>query len=182
MKLSVQSKFKSEKILARRREMLIKERLHIKDKISYDTFLSLYKKYGEGLEDIDFAYAFLDIEDLAFRNLRRGRTSESIILAKEYVSDKELIEIRDKVIEKYNFQTGDMINKEQFMQIYDTIAGRISFRMLAEEILGMPLARARKLVKGGMQDTAISFEIEPGQYCISHNKEKKFHTIMRLIL
>lgn len=172
MEVSVQSKFKSDKILAKRREMLEKEKLHIKEKISYDTFLDLYNKYGEGLDDVEFAYAFLDVDDVAFKNLRSGKNAEMIILSREYISDKELWQIRIKVIENYGLRDKSMINKKQLMEIYDGVAGRISFRMLAEEILGMPVERARKLRKGAVQDTIISFNNTPGEYCISHKKEK----------
>lgn len=45
--------------------------------------------------------------------------------------------------------------------------------MLAEEILGMPVERARKLRRGAIKDTIVNFDIIPGQYCISHGKEKE---------
>lgn len=182
MELSVQSKLKSEEILARRKEMLKKERLHIKEKIDYETFMHLYSQYGGDLEKKDFAYAFFDVDDVAYKNLESGKNNEMIILSREYVSDKELIEIRDRVIKKYGFKTGDNINTEQLMEIYEEMSDRISFRTLAEEILGMPVERARKLRRGTIKDTIVNFDIIPGQYCISHGKEKKYQIIMKLIL
>lgn len=51
MGFSLKSKYKSNEILQRRTEMINKEKLHIKDGISYERFLNLYNKYGEGFDE-----------------------------------------------------------------------------------------------------------------------------------
>ena len=89
MELSLQSKYKSKQILARRNEMIEAEKLHIKDKIGLEQFKKLYIKYGNELEEKEFAYAFLDIDDIKYTILARGKNSETTILSKQYIPKEE---------------------------------------------------------------------------------------------
>ena len=86
MELSVRSKFVSEEVLEKRRQMIENEKLHINDKITKEVFQRLYNKYGGNLIEKDFACFFLDISDVSYGRLKRGKSLEIVILSYEYVS------------------------------------------------------------------------------------------------
>ena len=90
--LSLQSKLYEPDIVQRRNQMIEAENLHIGDKITEEQLKLLYTKYGEGLNEKEFAMAFLDVYDEIFWHI--NKKSEIIILTEEYVSDEEFGNIK----------------------------------------------------------------------------------------
>ena len=163
MELSLQSKYKSKEILARRREMIEKEKLHIKEGISYERFKQLYSKYGEGLEEKEFAYAFLDIDEIKYSNISTGQNSQTAILFKQYVSNEEFKNIRKKLIELYDLK---VVSYNKAIELYEAFAGVLSFKLFSEEILGIDekRLRSRNLKRYPDKEIDVNFDIESGEY------------------
>lgn len=102
MELSLQSKYKRREILAKRREIIEKEKLHIKDLIDPEEFSRLYSIYGSEFEQKEFAYAFLDIDNARYDTLIRGKKVS--ILSREYIPKEEFKSIREKLIDIYDLK------------------------------------------------------------------------------
>ena len=96
MGLTIRSKFMSEEILKKRRQIIEKEKLHIQDELSKEEFENLYSKYGSGFDEKDFAWAFFDIDEAKFYNLEKRKIKKASILSYEYVSNEEFANIRDQ--------------------------------------------------------------------------------------
>lgn len=137
MELSLQSRKDYKSMRQIRRVMITKEKLHINDKIDYEGFLALYKKYGKGVDEKDFAKYILDIPYHKHYYLQCGKSKTSPILSREYVSTKELEAIKKytvEIIEYYNFSR---VNYETVESLYRRFGGRLSIAMFAEDILGI---------------------------------------------
>lgn len=163
MNLFIQNKFRTSEILGKRIEMIKKEKLHIKDGISYERFLELYEKYGQGLEEKDFAYAFLDIDDLKYENLSKGKSSQTTILAREYVSNEEFQAIRTRLIDGYGL---NVVSYNKSLELYKKFGDKLSFKLFAEEILGIPekTLKSKNLKRYPDREIPVHFEIEPGEF------------------
>ena len=98
MELSLQPKYSYKKLYNKSEEMIIKEKLHIQDSITYMQFESLYKKYGSGLSEKDFAKYFLDIDYASYYKLQSKYRKTAIILEREFYLDEEFEEIRKQVL------------------------------------------------------------------------------------
>ena len=167
MELSVQSKLNRYNVANKRKELITKERLHIGDKITYEAFLELYKKYGEGYSEKDFAKFFLDIESIKYYYLMSGKIKETEILEQEYISEEEIKEIRQKVIKEYNLIPQDKINYNELIKMHALYGGKLSIKIFAEEILDITphsvdniksnrSAEARVLKGAGYDKTKVS--------------------------
>jgi len=173
MELSIRSKFMSEEVLEKRRRMIETEKLHINDKITEEVFQRLYSKYGKGLDEKDFAYSFLDINDINYSRLKRGKNSETVILSYEYISNEEFKAIREKLIETYELENGEKITYNQLLEMYEQFSGRLSMQIFIEEILGMSVKDLTKLKTGIIKGKPVNFKAEPGQYSAFHKKTEK---------
>jgi len=137
MELSLQSQ-KDYKSMRRIRQMMItKEKLHINDKIKYDRFLELYKRYGKGIEEKDFAKYVLDIPSLKHYYLQIGKTKETPILIREYVSPKDIDRMRKQVEDFVKNSEKKKFGYEDVEQIYFTYGGKLDMAVFAEEVLGI---------------------------------------------
>lgn len=164
MELSIKSKFMSEEILEKRRQMIENENLHIKEKITMEAFKELYSKYGAGMNEKDFAWAFLDIDELRYYNIEKGRVQEPLILAYEYVSDEEFETIRAAVVKAYGLNHGDKIPYEQILEMYNKFGGKLSINLFLEEILGIRSSILKNFKKGDVKRGKVNFDAEPGKY------------------
>lgn len=170
MELSLKSKFKSEAILERRRKVILDKKLHIKDMITYENFENLYMEYGYGFTREEFAQVILDIEDVKYQNLRKGKNTETTILSREYVSNEEFEKIRDRVVKEYGIKTGDKINYSQVMEMYNKHSGKLSIDLFSEEILGIPIKKLRTLKKELSRFGNVNLDISPGKYAEENNE------------
>lgn len=173
MELSVRSKFMSEEVLEKRRQMIENEKLHINDKITKEVFQRLYSKYGGNLIEKDFACFFLDINEASYDKLKKGKTLEAVILIYEYISNEEFQTMRENVIKSYNLKHKDRITYDQLRDIYDQFGGRLSMQLFVEEILGMAVSDISVLRTGKIKDKPVNFEVKAGEYNAFHKKTKK---------
>lgn len=166
MELSLQSKYKSKQILARRNEMIEAEKLHIKDKIGLEQFKKLYIKYGNELEEKEFAYAFLDIDDIKYTILARGKNSETTILSKQYIPKEEFERIREELIEQYDLKK---ISYNKGLEIYEKFGKLLSFKLFSEEILGIDekKLKSQNMKRHTDKEIDVDFSIRAGEYAIS---------------
>ena len=81
MEATIKSKFVSEEILEKRKQMIKKEKLHIQEGLFKEKFENLYNKYGLGFSEKDFAWAFLDIDETNYYNLEKMKNIRTIILS-----------------------------------------------------------------------------------------------------
>ena len=137
MELSLQSRKDYKSMRQIRRVMITKEKLHINDKIDYEGFLALYKKYGKGVDEKDFAKYILDIPYHKHYYLQCGKTKASPILSREYVSTKELEAIKKGIVEIIEYYNFSHVNYETVESLYRRFGGRLSIAMFAEDILGI---------------------------------------------
>lgn len=165
MELSLQSKYKSKQILAKRQEMIENEKLHIKDTITYERFKELYNKYGSGLEEKEFAYAFLDIENEKYKFLSNGECLVTTILSWQYFNEQEFINIREKLIVVYDLKHGDKMPYEQLLEMYNKFGDCLSMQLFFEEVLGIKSKVLKSLKSGATKNGTINFNEEPGKDC-----------------
>lgn len=132
MEISLQSKVNYKKVFKQRQEMIFKEKLHIEDELNYEKFKELYLKYGTEYSEKDFAKYFLDIGTNKFYCLESGKSKKTYILLREYVSDKEIKEIRDEILSNYEFDK--KINYDYLEELYLKHYSKLSLSMFAEEV------------------------------------------------
>ena len=137
MELSLQSRKDYKVMRSSRRTMIIKEKLHIDTPIDYKRFLELFKKYGKGIDEKDFAKYFLDIPYQKHYNLQSGKIKTTYALSREYVSPKEIEKIQGEV-KKYLDGFGlNNVDYDFVEMLYTRFSGRLSMAMFAEDILGI---------------------------------------------
>lgn len=158
MKLSLRSKWMSEEILAQRKQMIKSEKLHIKDKITIQEFKNLYKKYGLALEEKDFAWAFLDVNEINHEKLAKGKVLECTILSYEYIAEDEFKTIRENLIQEYQLKNKDEITYNQLLEMYDKFSGKLSMKLFLEEILGMKVSDMSLLKTGKRKSRLVNFD------------------------
>ena len=152
MELSLQRKVNAKKIFARREEMIYRERLHMDDEISYEQFCKLYEKYGKDMNEKDFARYFLDLYYEEHYTLQIGKVKKSRILTQEFVTEQEIVAIRNRVIEEYQLTPGKPLGYEPIVQMYEKLGGRLSLYGFAKEVLNVTKhtiekAKSRKKAK-----------------------------------
>ena len=92
------------------REGVIKsEGLHIKDEMTYEQFQRLYEKYAGKLSEEMFAEEILDISRVGFKNLKKGKSPNSIILGD--------IDISEEIKEKVCLDILKLFRNQQFLSI-----------------------------------------------------------------
>ena len=80
METAIRSKFASKEILEKRKQMIKKEKLHIKDELSKYEFENLYNMYGSGFSKKNFAWSFLDIDEVKYNNFQKEKITSTTIL------------------------------------------------------------------------------------------------------
>lgn len=134
---------KSKNYSSKRKHLISSEKLHIDDQIDYQRFEELYTKYGSNLDEKEFAQYLLDIEYTKIRDLKRGKNKVTTILSKEYVSPKELEEIKQNLVSSYNLTPKSTVSYDTIMEMYEKVGGKLSFRLFVEEILGTTTQNVR---------------------------------------
>ena len=149
------------------REGVIKsEGLHIKDKMTYEQFQRLYEKYAGKLSEEMFAEEILDISREALKNLKKGRSPNSIILGDINVSEEIENKLCQEIKKNEHVYKGKRISYEEFLYLYRKYAFVIGEIDFAKRILKMNEIQFRELKKGKCKTTRIfnidSFEIYDG--------------------
>lgn len=155
MELSLQSN-KDYRAMRRIRQLMItKEELHISDRVDYQTFLQLYRKYGNGIEEKDFAKYVLDIPYQKHYYLHSGKIKNTPILLREYVSPKEIDKMREQT-RNYILELGiTTIGYDLIEALYKKYGGRLELRMFSEEILGINAHNVETLKSSGYGEVTL---------------------------
>ena len=180
MELSLQPKYSYKKLYNKREEMIIKEKLHIQDSITYMQFESLYKKYGSGLSEKDFAKYFLDIDYASYYKLQSKYRKTAIILEREFYLDEEFEEIRKQVL-NLGLTKKDRLNYKKLVELYNIYGRKFSLKTFAEEELTINAHRVDDLNSNKESEARIltrEFEDKKTIRKIRESlasKEKKLH-------
>lgn len=159
MKLSLQSKTNLKSVYNLRENVIVKEKLHIKDRIDYNRFQELYKKYGNGFTEKEFAKYFLDIDNLKHYGIQSGKYKETPILTREYVSEKYLEKIRNEVKTYCDSKSLQKIYYDDFLEMYNKFAGKISVSMFSEDVLKIPY-HSIETMKSDRSKKSILFKLD----------------------
>lgn len=137
MYLSLQSRQRRKIDWVKRANLIKNEKLHIGDDITQQQFLELFKKYGEGFSDQEFAKYFLDIPTMKCYYLWCGKIKTTPILTLEYVSPQKIEEIRNKV--KNYLTTNNMkeLTKSELLYLHEKFGEVLELKEFAEEAMGI---------------------------------------------
>ncbi len=161
MELSLQSKFRTKPILDKRYAMIKMEKIKSNSKMSYDRFQELYVEYGEGYEEIFFAYAFLDIEELRYKKSYKEKQSPAMVLTRQAVLENpnDLLELRKKIIYDEGLHINGSIDFKRFCELYAKYGAGMSDIVFAGEVLDIS-SRAFSRIKGTTRSTTIFADVE----------------------
>lgn len=132
-----------------KQNIIYKEKLHINDKINYERFEILHRKYGGIVPDYMFAEKILDIQKRVLSSITPPKDGEE----KKYNKDKEVIiltrtQMMEKDIESLkinilldNFLYKDYITLEEFEILYKKYNHILSPVMFAEKVFGIKKTR-----------------------------------------
>lgn len=167
MEATIISKFVSEEILEKRKQMIKNEKLHIQDRLSQEKFKNLYNKYGLRFSEKDFAWSFLDIDEINYYNLEKRKNIMTTILSYEYISNEEFEYIRKQVVNAYDLKHDEKKSPEEILEMYNKFGGRLSIRLFLEEILGI----RGNFFKEHVKNVKINFDAKPGEYNTFYKKK-----------
>ena len=138
------------------RENTIKsENLHIKDEMTYEQFQRLYEKYAGKLSEEMFAEEILDISRVGFKNLKKGKSPNSIILSDIDISEEIKEKVCQEIKKNEHIYKGKRISYEEFLYLYRKYAFVIKEIDFAEKILKINVTQFRELKKGKCKTTRV---------------------------
>lgn len=138
------------------REGVIKsEGLHIKDEMTYEQFQRLYEKYAGKLSEEMFAEEILDISRVGFKNLKKGKSPNSIILGDIDISEEIKEKVCQEIKKNEHIYKGKRISYEEFLYLYRKYAFVIKEIDFAEKILKINVTQFRELKKGKCKTTRV---------------------------
>ena len=137
MKLSLQRKVSLKTTFYQREKMIKQENLHISDEISLEQFQNLYRKYGNDIGQKEFARCFLDMSYDSCYKLLKGKIKGISILAREFILEQELLDIKKKVIEFYQLKPNQELDYKEICEMHVKFGGKLSLVIFAEEILNV---------------------------------------------
>ena len=137
MKLSLQRKVSLKTAFNQREKMIYKEKLHIDDEISLEYINDLYQKYGKGVGEKDFARCFLDMSYEKYYGLQIEKIKQARILAREFILDQEILDIKNKVTEFYQLKPNQFLSYQEICEMHAQFGGKLSLIIFAEEILNV---------------------------------------------
>ena len=130
------------------REGVIKsEGLHIKDEMTYEQFQRLYEKYAGKLSEEMFAEEILDISRVGFKNLKKGKSPNSIILGDIDISEEIKEKVCQEIKKNEHIYKGKRISYEEFLYLYRKYAFVIKEIDFAEKILKINVTQFRELIQ-----------------------------------
>ena len=159
MKLCLQSKHNYKNTHEKREEIIYKESLHINDELSYERFLELFEKYGEGLEEREFAKYCLDIPTRKYYDFQKGKCKSASILCKEWISEEDIESIIDRVRYICKSQQIVKINYDTIENLHKKIGGKLDFITFAEETFGIKkelLAKLKSKREQGLETNIVT--------------------------
>ena len=142
-------------LLEIRKNMIKSEGLHIKDEITYEQFQELYEKYAGKLSEEMFAEEILDISRVGFKNLKKGKSPNSIILGDIDISEEIKEKVCQEIKKNEHIYKGKRISYEEFLYLYRKYAFVIKEIDFAEKILKINVTQFRELKKGKCKTTRV---------------------------
>lgn len=130
--------------------------LHINNSINKKDFEELYKNYGAGFTEIDFAEIILGIDNRQIKQLLNDKRKDVKIWSGEIFSLDELLRIREETIKEEKLHINEKINYTRFLEIYKKHARMMSEVDFALEILDIPRTRYNELSKGKSESSILS--------------------------
>ena len=130
------------------REKIVKENnLHYSDRITYQEFLDLYKKYSPiNLEEYIFVQKVMGIKIKSFYNMKYGTSkSVEVLLDEKLPTDQEIEDLKRRVIKENKLHYKDKINHEDFSYYHLKYGGIIPELMFAERILDLNKQSLKKI-------------------------------------
>lgn len=117
--------------------MLEREGLHSGLRINCDRLKELHRVYGEGLEEKDFAYAFLDLDDMKYSNIIKNpkRTADILSQATVLANMVHINDLRNKMIYSEGLHIKESINYEKFSELYGKYGEGMTEVAFALEVL-----------------------------------------------
>lgn len=137
MKLSLQKSVNYKTVQDRRKFMIQTEKLHIQDRISYEAFLALHRKYGGSISEVEFAKYFLDISWASYYKLQAGIRDSATVLEREFYEDYEFDDIQNRIIKEEELKIGDKIDYDRLVELHEKYGGRFSLKQFAYEVLNI---------------------------------------------
>ena len=129
-----------------RARMILENKLHYDDKITYRELKRLHNKYAPNVRENVFAREALDITQSMLDHIRiKKENTASILLGEMLPSKEEIQDIRDKVKKKYGLHKKDKLTFEQIENMYKEFGGIMPIDMFALQILDININILYKL-------------------------------------
>ncbi len=157
-----------------RKEILRREKLHIRDEIKYDRFNEILDNNYLPISRVDYADLILDISKDSLRSAKYDKKRNMTILAKEdYPACEEIKCIRENLIRAYKLHKGDKITYSQFLEMYndERFYLPIADEEFAKEIFDIEPSTFRSIKSGFREDTGILKNENVGQDEIKNLKK-----------
>ena len=106
-----------EEIKKLKKQVIKNEKLHKRDKINYERFLELYRKYGGIMPEDMFASQILDIKIQSLFKIKRPN-QETAILLDTTMTKEEIKKIREQIISENALYPDKEIDLEYFKNLY----------------------------------------------------------------
>lgn len=125
--------------------------------VTYDEFLELYRKYGNILNELDFAEKVLEMDPEAVMALKRKDIKTSWILKGEEneKSPEDFKRLRQIVIKENKLHIGDRMTGNKFRAIYEKYGFGMSQKDFALQILDIKDYRLNVILRDEEQGTAM---------------------------
>ena len=160
------------------RNIVIEENnLHIEDSISGKTFTKLYDKYGFGISKKDFADKILDIKEARLNCILRNEKDNATILRNEILDKAFIDEIRKDVFRNSGYNTSDMIDYEEFKELYQKYGRKLSEYQFAENILYLTNSNFNIIKEKKDRKTKIFANLKLSDSYIATLKSKIVHLL-----
>lgn len=141
-----------------RESIIRKERLHRKDKISYNRFNKILDNNYLPISRKDYSDLILDISESTLRSAKFDEERKIGILSRQkYPSKEEIEDIRKNIIKTYKLHKGDKITYNKFLNIYNDKRFYISLseEEFAREILDIEIDMYQAIKYDTRDDTSI---------------------------
>ena len=104
--------------------------------ITYEELQELYREYGQGMEEKDFAMKVLEISDSNYRNIKNNRKRAKILQSKKEVKTQEEIEEIKEKLEKAGY-AGKLITYEELQELHREYGQGMEEKDFAMKVLGI---------------------------------------------
>ncbi len=140
-------------------KVLLENKLHFKDKIKFDKFDEIHRKYGGIIPDYIFADKIFGIRKTKLAEMSKNHELEVTILPAAKVPIKELKTLRRKVKKDNKLEPKKEISLANFEKWYSQYKHVLSPIMFARGVLGVHRQNLNKL-KHGDCETVLAYQAD----------------------